>query len=232
VQGSTDALVPHNKRVDGLYLAYMTSGFFLLSFLAHVAIVIGNYNQALFGRNSDSARAVTYLSGWYYTWIHECRQPLRWFEYSLSASLMGITISVASGVNHVYMIAMIFALLWCTMLFGYYTEVTSPPLSRGEDLKPVEWRVSTKRPETLFSATKYGCLAKAQRLAPHLLGYVPYVTVWTVLMHSFISSTTGADRGPPDFVYVAPPPPAQDVPLRAMSTLPAQCSCVSPGTQL
>ena len=93
---------------------------------------------------------------------------------------------------------MIFVLLWCTMLFGYYTEVSSPPLSNGLS-KPTEWLISHKRPERLLVPELW---AVWQRLFPHFLGYVPYITVWGVLFHSFFFNIAGAERGPPSFVYV------------------------------
>lgn len=94
---------------------------------------------------------------------------------------------------------MVFSLLWCTMLFGYYTEVTSPPLSLGPEEKPKEWLISAARPELLAFPELPATL---QRLAPHLLGYGPYITVWAVLFHSFFYNVSDADQGPPAFVYI------------------------------
>ena len=194
---STDALVPKNQATEGLYLAHMTLWFFLLSFMAHALIVLGNYKQA-FALNDKAARQVTMATGWYYKWIHECRQPLRWIEYSFSASLMIITIAVASGVAHVYMIAMVFALMWCTQLFGYYTEVLSRPEPNGRK-KPTQWVIRDSNPEALV--LPIAGFARLQRLAPHALGYVPYTVVWVVLLHSFFYNV-GDGGGPPGFVYV------------------------------
>ena len=115
VPNSTNALVPTNQATEGLYLAHMTMWFFLLSALAHGLIVTFNFRQA-WAERGGSARGITRMTGWYYEWIHECRQPLRcapenvqmaaararscvshthdvlgrrWIEYSVSASLMG-----------------------------------------------------------------------------------------------------------------------------------------------
>lgn len=76
---STDALIPTNVPQDGLLLAHMTVWFFLLSALAHGLIVACNYEQAM-GSLDPSRRVITRFTGWYYSWIHECRQPLRWIE--------------------------------------------------------------------------------------------------------------------------------------------------------
>ena len=84
---STDALVPtYVVSGDGLMLAHMTMWFFLLSFLAHAIIVLGNYKQA-FAVSRPKAREVTRFSGWYYVWIHQCRQPMRWAECELPPRL-------------------------------------------------------------------------------------------------------------------------------------------------
>lgn len=87
---------------------------------------------------------------------------------------MGITIAVASGVNHVYMVFMIFILLWCTMTYGYFTEAMSPPLHLGPDTKPKEWLLSSCRPAYL-AFPNLPFTAWIQRLLPHFLGYVPYM---------------------------------------------------------
>jgi hypothetical protein len=197
-QGGADPLVPtYEKMEGGLNLTWMTTCFFLLSALAHGLICVGNYTTGLADyEEKNYNHEITWSpidGGWYWAWIQECKQPLRWVEYSFSASLMIITISVASGVTHVYMIWSIFTLMWCTMCFGYYTEVTSKAEPTGSE-RPQKW---------IWRATKAGwgnyLRWKAWRLAAHVLGYVPYTCVWVILMHSFYSNTEGG--GPPDFVY-------------------------------
>lgn len=185
VANSTDPLLPSNVPIDGISLAWLTMCFFLLSALAHLIIVVGNWRQA-FALHTPDWRMVTDWTGWYYVWIHECRQPLRWLEYSFSASIMIITISAASGIAHVYMIVAIFSLMWCTMVFGYFTEELSRPKGVGREKAPEEW------------ATR----SRWQRLTPHLLGWVPYLTVWFILLHSFIYNVSQREGGPPFVVYL------------------------------
>tara|TARA_Y100000389_G_scaffold157844_1_gene159110 strand:- start:1350 stop:1994 length:645 start_codon:yes stop_codon:yes gene_type:complete len=75
---STDALVPvFEKAETPLYLSTMTMMFFLLSFLAHGLIVVGNWKQAFAAKNLDWRRT-TGWSGWYFVHLHQCRQPLRY----------------------------------------------------------------------------------------------------------------------------------------------------------
>lgn len=106
VANSTDALVPKNQPVEGLSLAHMVLWFFLLSALAHGTIVVFNYKQAfaLDDVEAVTGRRITRWTGWYFLWIHECRNPARWFEYAFSASLMGMVFAVAGGVSHIYMV--------------------------------------------------------------------------------------------------------------------------------
>lgn len=186
VPDSADALVPVNVAAgQGLYLAHLTLWFFLLSALAHGTICVGNWRQA-FAVNYKEWREITYWTGWYYVWIHNCRQPLRWAEYSFSASVMIITIAIASGVAHIYMISAIFALTWSTMLFGHFTEALSRPVSRGPNKRPEKWAIKSR----------------LRRLYPHFLGYGPYLTAWGILMHSFFWNVSGDGGGPPSFVYI------------------------------
>jgi hypothetical protein len=111
---------------------------------------------------------------------------------------MIITISVASGVSHTYMIASNFALMFCVMCFGYYSEVTCPPEPNGVS-RPQRWAVRNSRPDLLVFPV---FPAAFQRLAPHVLGYVPYAVVWAQLFHSFLSNTSDDGPGPPTFVYI------------------------------
>lgn len=76
VPNATNSLVPKNEPITGLYLAHATLWFFLLSFLAHFTVVVLNYRQA-FGACNLCARRVTAWTGWYFTNIHKCRNPLR-----------------------------------------------------------------------------------------------------------------------------------------------------------
>jgi len=76
---STNGLIPVNVPQDGLLLAHMTMWFFLLSCLAHTIVAVGNYKQAM-ALNDKPARKITRWTGWYFAWIQDCRQPLRWAE--------------------------------------------------------------------------------------------------------------------------------------------------------
>jgi len=114
---------------------------------------------------------------------------------------MVITIAVAAGVAHIYMIVFSFALMWTTMTYGYFTEVLSrpePPASSNE--MPTQWVIRPDNPSALaFPDLPF--TAVLQRLFPHLMGWVPYICVWVVLMHSFLYNTSDG-TGPPAFVHI------------------------------
>ena len=203
VPNATNSFVPVNQPVDGLYLSHMTM-FFLLSFLAHLTIVVGNWSQGLPGGEGDCPTARSPRGG---------SPPAGTSAGCTSAgsrcggsntryaSLMAITISVASGVNHAYMITFIFTLMWCTMVFGYYTEIISRPKMRGV-LKLLRWKISWRRPETLLFPGLAAAIGtdKLERLAPTSWAMCS-ITVGPCC--STASSTTSATAArASDFVYI------------------------------
>lgn len=102
------------------------------------------------------------------------QNPYRWTEYTLSASTMILVIAYSSGINIDLELLMIFVLIATTMFFGHLTETVNKK-SEGED----KW-----------------ALPLCQRLTPHLMGYLPQITAWFVIVFNFISNSENA----PDFV--------------------------------
>jgi len=120
----------------------------------------------------------------------------RWVEYSFSASLMALVFSVAGGINHVYMLTCIFFLIFCTMMFGLFTETLCPPNDLGNDKKPLYWLRNDTNPHALWWPVLNG---RIHRLMPHVAGYVPYIACWTIILHSFLYNVGNAEdgQGPP-----------------------------------
>lgn len=115
--------------------------------------------------------------------VRWCFTPSRWIEYTFSAGLMSILIAYPSGVVLVDVIVCIFALTSVTMFFGYLAELISRPSSRSVWTRPLH-----------------------ERLQPHLLGYVPQIVVWYLILAQFYTAVADADasddtRKMPDFVY-------------------------------
>lgn len=233
---STDMLIPTLVKGGEWHLSWMTVGFFVMSATAHFLIVILNWQGAWSGLKmaSESWLFVTPRHNWYYWWIHDCRQPLRWIEYSFSASIMILTISISGGVNHIYVLTTFFTLMWCTMMFGYYNEILCRPAPqvvdatwtgpgrkwidikdayeprpgqkevRVDDYRYERWLINSDAVQKWYGIVAFPYFPLwIQRLAPHMLGYVPYLTVWGVLGHSFLyNAVINSEQTPPTFVFI------------------------------
>lgn len=62
-----------------LPLSIVTIVFFGLSASFHGFICLMNFNQA-FALRDEKAREITMFTGWYFKFLNDCRQPLRWIE--------------------------------------------------------------------------------------------------------------------------------------------------------
>lgn len=113
----------------------------------------------------------------YITLMEHKLSPFRWLEYFFSASIMFALLAYPCGVLTVEALVPCVGLIATTMLFGSAAEWTSRPRADNEWSNPL--RV---------------------RLQPHLWGYVPQVTAWSVVLFAFSSNATGENK-PPDFVY-------------------------------
>ena len=121
-----------------------------------------------------------YLKG-----IRYCFTPSRWIEYTFSAALMSILIAYSAGVILTAPLVAVFTLTATTMFFGYLTEVLARPVSNAHWSKP-----------------------QLYRLQAHILGYVPQLVAWLIIMRQFYtvvsdtSNNSGLDApSMPDFVY-------------------------------
>lgn len=99
--------------------------------------------------------------------------PFRWIEYSISASLMAVAISILSGVHDIHLWMLIFFMHAIGMLLGQVIELL-------------------KRPEDAFLRKFVFGLASASIFIP-----------WIVIMMYFFTSVTSSADSVPDFVYAA-----------------------------
>ena len=164
----------------------------------------------------------------YFKWLNECIAPLRWVEYSISASIMMFTIAFAGGLKDIYLLTCVACLCFVTMCFGFVTEWLSRPdedsrerftIRDGVAVKSIEnvalinttgkvdWgRVqipnANEDSELFFvgPATKWKTRSRTRRLLPHALGYVPYLTAYGIIIHSYVHNTADTNNGPPDWV--------------------------------
>lgn len=112
--------------------------------------------------------------------------PFRWLEYCMSASVMVLILGYISGSVFQHTMILLFGLTMITMMFGHLHEVICRPKSQDEWAEPnVLWR-----------------------LQAHLLGYVPQLFAWGIVVYNFLDAATasttdsfGETRGMPTFVY-------------------------------
>lgn len=150
----TQTLQSAQKAVFDLPLAFLVVAFFALSALAHT------------------------LMGWpmrkrYEAWVAEGRNPLRWFEYALSASTMMVAIALLVGENQTTSLAMIFGLTAVMNLLGLAMENANHKKKRSKDVDWTSYWVGT------------------------LAGLIP----WLVVVCYFVSSWLYGNGNPPTFVY-------------------------------
>ena len=143
----------YRKLENGLPLTWITIGFFAISAMAHAVVVVNGPP-----RNTRNSCLFCYN---YYQQIDNCQNPLRWIEYSFSASLMILGLSYTSGIRDVYLLITLTVLSFTTMVFGWITERLSS-VNKGEDGK--FWDLEPFR----------------ARIFPHLLGYIPYTGIWVI----------------------------------------------------
>ena len=122
---------------------------------------------------------------------------------SISAATMSLVLFAASGLVDDFILLCGFVLIHCTMYFGHFAEELSRPMYDPKTGKPSVWLKSSINKDTLFFDW-IPCLAPLERLWPHLLGYVPYSTIWFVFLFNFLSNATDNDTGrsAPWFVYM------------------------------
>ena len=112
----------------------------------------------------------------YISYLEIQQSPFRWIEYTFSASVMILIVGYGAGVRIDVELFMLFVLIATTMFFGHLTETINKQ-SKTEDA----WT-----------------LPLSQRLTPHLMGYLPQISAWVVILYVFLSNSEGA----PEFVSI------------------------------
>ena len=93
--------------------ASLIIAFFATSAVFHFwALVMGAYERWWF---------------WYWRQLDDGFAYWRWAEYSISASLMAMSMGITLGIREQYALAGIFMLTWATQTYGFLTEYISTP---------------------------------------------------------------------------------------------------------
>ena len=178
---SSDPYIPSVLKYGSFSVPWATFAFFFLSAFAHALIVLCNWWEM---RATDLRLAEPrgWLTGWYLVWLSSCQNPARWLEYFASASVMILLIAIVGGISNVFTLIALFTLIATTQLFGHLAELANPADNDG-----------TWQKKSPFA-----------RLWPSLLGWIPYVPVWVIILWNFhraIDKAAANDREVPGFVF-------------------------------
>jgi hypothetical protein len=121
----------------------------------------------------------TLLRDLYERELRLCRTPTRWIEYFFSAGIMQLLIAVTLGVRGRAELLAITVLVSVTMPFGWWTEQIARPKSGDE------WEAGL-----------------GERLTPWLLGHVPQVTSWFLVVWQFYDGSADTTDRIPWFVHL------------------------------
>ena len=178
---SSDPYIPSVQKFGSFSVPWATFAFFFLSFLAHFTIVALNWTE-MRATDVQLAEPRGWIRGFYLVWLSSAQNPARWLEYFASASVMILLIAVVGGISNVFTLIALFTLIATTQLFGHLAELANPADSDGT------WQKKSR-----FA-----------RMWPSLLGWVPYVPVWVIILWNFhraIDKAAANDREVPGFVY-------------------------------
>jgi hypothetical protein len=121
----------------------------------------------------------TLLRAYYLRELAQCRTPTRWIEYFFSAALMMALIAYTLGVRERGVLLSATVLVATTMPFGYWTEAIARPASPDEWTEPF-----------------------AYRIVPWVIGHVPQVTAWFLVVLQFYDGVADTNDVVPWFVHL------------------------------
>jgi hypothetical protein len=152
-QADAQRLEPVLEPWTTVQLSFLVAAFLFLSALAHLLIATVLYDS-------------------YVAYLERGMNPYRWFEYSVSASVMIVVIAMLAGVWDVGTLLALFSLIAVMNLMGLMMEL------HNQTTEEVDW-----------TAYIIGTFA----------GLVPWVVIAITIVNTVLGSDGG---GPPDFVLV------------------------------
>lgn len=199
--------VPAPKQVASFPTGVWSGVFLLLSAADHLLVSLPRVNSV------------------YNRLLCANRNPFRWAEYSVSASLMTVMIAQLSGVTDIHLLFTLAALMASTMLFGWQMEVangrripayqfTSDSRLPPAELPPskgVSVSAAAGVPASFISNAAYapgpadasfgaeGPAGPGIQWGPFLMGCWPFVACYAVIACYFFQAVANGD--PPGFVW-------------------------------
>lgn len=112
--------------------------------------------------------------------------PLRWIEYSFSASCLMLTAAVIAGINDFHFVLLIFAANFTVMMLGLIQEQRAQMYRTMAEL-------SKPKTKNFVNFIEY--------LMPHVLGWILYAVLWYILYDKFLlASSHVGSKHPPGLV--------------------------------
>jgi hypothetical protein len=198
---SSKFFTAHTSHVGSVSVVSMVYSFFALSFIFQftaVTLFWGPFARGL---------------------LNDYVQVARWYEYSISASLMGIIFAVLGNVQDVLFLQMLFVTLFATMILGLIQErvmsayiksklnelavyaainksleklrVDNPTLKQDANVDVLLSVRKTKKPEPPLLRV----------FGSHVLGWVTFMSWAFVLATKFYLTVTKSVQHPPAWVY-------------------------------
>jgi hypothetical protein len=116
---------------------------------------------------------------------------------------MSLVLFAAAGLVDDYLLLCGFVLIHTTMHYGFFAEELCRPMYDPDTGKPSMWLKTGDNKDMLFFDW-LPCMAPFERLVPHLMGYIPYGTIWFIFLHQFLSNASDSETGQsaPWFVWL------------------------------
>ncbi|KAL7574730.1 hypothetical protein ACA910_017294 [Epithemia clementina (nom. ined.)] len=147
--------VPKLDEIAGYSVSWYSGAFLALSGLNHLSCLL--------------------FEPTYHYYLERSQNPFRWFEYSLSASLMRVMIAQLSGVADLHLLFTIFVLSATTMLLGAAHESTNAKARADGD--------------------------RFQNWFAFWTAWLPHLASWAVIFSYFFYTVANSDESPPTFVW-------------------------------
>jgi len=185
---ATNVAIGFNFVADGwVYPTWVVVSFFGLSFAFHAVISLVLVAQLSWGPSM--------LTNWYMKGLYYGVAFWRWLEYFCSASLMIYITCLLLGLRQQHVMWLVTGLMAITITFGWLTELHASNLIERLE-KPVMmcgWELHRR---WLPGSWK-------TRMQMHLMGYLPYALLWTVVFDRFRINMEIVKDAVPEFVNSA-----------------------------
>lgn len=170
-----------------VYPSWIVVAFFSLSLGFHVFVSTVLLTELALGQR--------WYTTWYMKGLYFCNAWWRWGEYLFSASIMLVITCMLLGIREYHVVLLVTGLMATTICFGWLTELHSSSLiMAGAD--PYELCGWTLTRRWLPGSWK-------TRFQMHLLGYLPYALLWTVVFDQFRMNMEVVKEAVPPFVNTA-----------------------------